>query len=135
VSFIRLAPLFFALSVAFGAPLGALAQTPPPAADAAPPAPAPHHHHHHGASFWRALRTINLSPAQRRQIADLRAAARSANLTGNGSTQALNMRTLRGHVMAVLTPDQRDQLEVALHRKGNDAVVPAPAASSAPPGQ
>lgn len=93
------------LLAAFAFPLAASAQTLPGPQPAAPGinARAPHaqrdHRFNRGRRFMHALHALNLSPAQRQQIA--------------GAMRA-NERALHQQIDAVLTPDQRTQLRTAL---------------------
>lgn len=118
-----------AVTAALASPLAAGAQTPPPpapASPASPPAPGPHRHRHHE-SFNRALRAVNLTPAQQQQIAALRDQERKANLNADPATKKANAAKMREQIRALLTPDQQTQLSAAMHRAPEPPMNGAPA--------
>jgi hypothetical protein len=124
------------LLAAFAVPLAASAQSLPGPQPAGPGVTAPALHgradhlrrpHHHN-RFLHALRALNLSPAQKQQIAGELQAARAAERRAHrASARALNAR-----IDAVLTPDQRTRLRTALERSqrapGGGFVAPNPPA-------
>ncbi len=108
------------LALTLGLPAVASAQT-APAAPGAPPAasaPAntapgsvPRHHHNR---YMRAVRSLNLSDAQKQQIRGFVQAMRTANQNADPVTKRANAKQLRAQIDGVLTPDQRTQLRAAL---------------------
>lgn len=108
-----------ALVAALAAPLAASAQSVPPAG--APPAGPRagwhghwHHNHHHRRNpYFHALRTLNLSDAQKKQI---RAAFQQMRAADRAAIRA-NAEKMRGQVDAALTPAQREQLRTTLARE------------------
>jgi Spy/CpxP family protein refolding chaperone len=112
---IRLSRLVAAVSVAalLGAPFAAFAQ-PAPVAVPSPGAAAPAQRHHHRSPYMHALRSLNLSDAQRQQITTLTQSARSAPRTTDPAVRRANMEKLRAQIDAVLTPAQRTQLQTEL---------------------
>ena len=125
-----------ALSAAVVVPTAALAQdAPPPGPPNGPPAmsaPArPHGHHRHN-RFMHALRSLNLSDAQRAQIRDAVRQTRQANQNADPQTRRANIHAMRQQVEALLTPAQRAQFHAALRRQhGMHQTVP----NSANPGR
>ncbi len=109
-------PHFSALTLlaAFTLPLAASAQTAPGPQPAGPAlsAPAMHahgaHRHHRRNPYLHALRKLNLTDAQRQQIAGYMKAQREARVA--------SARALRRQIDGVLTPDQRTQLHASLNR-------------------
>jgi Spy/CpxP family protein refolding chaperone len=131
-----------ALVAALAAPLAASAQTQPapPAAPAAgasaAPGAQPEHHHRHRSGFARALRGLNLTDAQKQQIAAIMKTARENAAKdpkmADPQTRRANTLAVRQQIDGVLTPDQRAQLKVNLQRERSNAKPangPAPAAS------
>jgi Spy/CpxP family protein refolding chaperone len=74
-----------------------------------------------------ALRSVNLTPAQQQQVATLHAAEQKANASADPATKEANAQKMRSQIMAILTPDQKTQLEAHLHPG-----APAPSTNSAP---
>jgi len=113
-----------ALASAIALPTAAFAQTapgvPPPGPGVTNPAGpgaqfgARRHHRNH---FMHALRSLNLSDAQRSQIRDLIRQTRVANQNADPQTRRANMVAMRQHLDALLTPDQRTRLHAALQRR------------------
>jgi Spy/CpxP family protein refolding chaperone len=68
-----------------------------------------------------ALRSLNLSDAQKQQIRGFARATRTADQNADPATKRANMQKLRAQIDGVLTPDQRTQLQAAL------AAPPSPA--------
>lgn len=128
----RFVPML-AFIAALTAPLAAGAQTTPPPAPAASAAPTGSHyvHRHHRPAFWHALRGLNLTSAQQQQIAGFRDAANKANLNADPATRRANGEKLHDQVMAILTPDQKTQLQAQLHRRHTmgESMQPAPVPS------
>jgi Spy/CpxP family protein refolding chaperone len=109
-----------ALIAALAAPVAAFAQ------QAAPPvagSPAPHRHQH-GSPFMRALRTLDLSPAQRRQISDASAQMRAANQPAEQTLRA-NREKLRAQIEAILSPEQRARFQAELQKHRRPTQRPA----------
>jgi Spy/CpxP family protein refolding chaperone len=112
-----------ALVAAFAFPLAASAQTAPapgmaPAAPAAPAAEGQHRHHRHN-PYLRAMRGLDLSAAQKQQIATIlknaRAArAANANKPLDAQTRRANAQALHQQIEGVLTDAQRTQLHAKL---------------------
>ena len=121
-------PLLTALAL-MGALLGsgvaAVAQNASPAP--APPAAsgAPSSHHHRG-RLGRALRSLDLSDAQKAQIRTIMSNARQAKLNGSPTTHQQIVQQIEG----VLTPDQRPKFEAAMAH--GPRTTPHPAASATP---
>lgn len=118
-----------ALAVALIAPLAASAQTAPAPAPAmgAPVAPGaesqPRHHHHHRNGFMHAMRGLNLSDAQKQQLAGIFKSARdkrqqvAAGTKPDPATRHANMVAMRAQIDAILTDTQRAQLADNLKRE------------------
>lgn len=111
-----------ALAAAVSLPIAASAQTQPGAPQAAPTAPAAPgaeggHRNHHGSAYMHALRTLNLSDAQKQQIKDAAAQTRQANQNADPATRRANMQKLRSQIDGILTPDQRTQLQAELAKQ------------------
>lgn len=110
-----------ALAVGLVAPVAAFAQT--PAAPVPPPAGAaahPHHHHHHRGALRAALGKLNLSGAQKSQLAAVFANARQhrqATRSADPATRKANMQRFRAQIDNILTPAQRSQFRVALQQE------------------
>jgi Spy/CpxP family protein refolding chaperone len=119
-----------AVAASLALPLAAAAQQapPPPAAPAAAGAPAPRH----GAHYMRALRSLNLTDAQKAQIKTAMQQTRQANENADPQTRKTNLEQLRAQINSVLTPDQRAQLQAELQKEREDAAN-APAGGAAPP--
>ncbi|MGB8267814.1 MAG: hypothetical protein WCE44_15930 [Candidatus Velthaea sp.] len=117
------------LSLALGAmllvPVAVSAQTAPQLQT--PPAASAHHHRHGG--IGHALKTLNLSPAQREQIAGIMKQSHAANKNADPKTRRANMKQLRAQINGVLTPDQQAQLKTEL-RKEHAARATAPKTGS-----
>ncbi len=116
----------FALAATLLVPLAASAQSvAPPPAPQAPAAGAPAHAHHAG--MRQALKNLNLSDDQRKQIAGIMKQTRQANQNADPQTRRANMKQMRAQINGVLTPDQQTQLRVTLrnmHRA--NAAAPSP---------
>ncbi|MFZ1126176.1 MAG: hypothetical protein WAN59_13645, partial [Candidatus Baltobacteraceae bacterium] len=91
----------------------------------APPVPAasaaPFHHAHHHSRLARALRSLDLSNAQRTQVRAILGEARQAKQSGTPETR----RQVIGKIEAVLTPGQRVKFEAALKRHAPALSQPA----------
>ena len=114
----------------------AFAQVPaaPPAAPPAAGAPVEGHRH---AGFARLLQGLNLTPAQTAKIEAIRAKYRQQNQDVTDPTQRhANMKAQRDEIMAVLTPQQQQQLQQKIaamrerwkNREGGSG-VPTPSAT------
>ncbi len=107
-----------AVAASLALPLAAAAQqAPPPPAAPAAGAPAPHH----GARYMHALRTLNLTDAQKTQIKSAMQQTRTANENADPQTRKANLEQLRSQINSVLTPDQRAQLQAELQKEREDA--------------
>ncbi|GAC1410353.1 MAG: hypothetical protein NVSMB64_19450 [Candidatus Velthaea sp.] len=102
-----------ALAVAVTVPLAASAQSVP----AAPQPPGQHHRHHRGNRFMHALHSLDLSAAQKQQIAGFIKDARTANHNAEPAMHKANAEKLHAQIQGVLTPDQRTQLQTELQRE------------------
>jgi len=121
----------FALLAAFALPLAASAQT-VPAPGAATPVPAMHRHHRHHNPYMHAVRGLQLSDAQKQQIAGIMKSARGENKNADPQTRRANVRALHQQIEGVLTDDQRSQLHAKLSEARQHMArpgAPAPAAS------
>ena len=115
-----------ALAAALVTPLAASAQTAPVAPPVGPGAaganaPMARHHHHRQNGYMRAMRGLNLSDAQKQQIAGImksaHAARKSAAAGGtpvDPQTRRANMLALRQQIDGVLSDTQRAQLHANL---------------------
>ncbi len=120
-----------ALGAALLVPVAACAQqNPPPSQQQAPQAgpggAAPGHHHRAG--IRQALKRLNLSDDQRRQIAAIMKQTRAANQSADQPTRRANMKQMRSQIDGVLTADQQTQLRRTLrsmHRANQGAPAPA----------
>ena len=122
-----------ALLAAFAFPLAASAQTVPvPAPGAAAPAPAAHHYRHHHNRYMHAMRGLNLSDAQKQQIAGILKSSRGANKNADPQTRRADARALHQQIEGVLTDAQRSQLHAKL-AQGRQHVKPNGPALQAPP--
>ncbi len=76
-----------------------------------------------------ALAKLNLSDAQKQQVAGFRAAQKQADANADPATKRANAAKLHQQVMGVLTRDQATQLQQyekpAAARTTNDAPLPA----------
>jgi Spy/CpxP family protein refolding chaperone len=109
-----------ALVAGLFAPAAVFAQQTPlpvPAGSAAPG------HRHHGSRWMHAIRSLNLSASQQRQIQDAVAQTRQANRNADQQTRRANRQKLHAQIEAILTPDQRAQLKSQLQR-GHQAQRP-----------
>jgi Spy/CpxP family protein refolding chaperone len=131
-----------ALVAALAAPLAASAQTQPvppaaPAAGAPAAGAQPGHHHRHRSGFARALRGLNLTDAQKQQIAGIMKTARDNAAkdakAADPQTRRANTLAVRQQIDGVLTPDQRAQLKANLSRaRANEKPDHAPAPMTSP---
>lgn len=109
-----------ALAAVCALPLAAAAQSAPQPGIAAPPAvgqqaPATQQQHRHRRSpYLRAIRNLNLSDAQRRQIAGILKGSRAAAKGADPQTRRADMAAMRRQIDGILTPDQRTQLRAGL---------------------
>jgi len=130
----RMIPIL-ALAATISAPLAAAAQTSSSPVPSASAAPLTGHHRHHHQSFARALRSLNLSDAQKQQIATFRSQEQQANQHADAGTRRANAATMRAQIMGVLTPDQRAQLQAHAHQRAGSDTAPAPNAVPSPAAQ
>ena len=86
-----------------------------------------------------ALRSLNLSDAQRAQIRDTVRQTRTANQNADPQTRRSNMQAMRQQVEAILTPAQRAQFHAAMqrhhHGAPNGAMPAGPGPDGANPGR
>jgi Spy/CpxP family protein refolding chaperone len=68
-----------------------------------------------------ALRTLNLTDAQKTQIKSAMQQTRTANENADPQTRKANLEQLRSQINSVLTPDQRAQLQAELQKEREDA--------------
>ena len=121
-------PLLTALALMgalVGSGVAAVAQNAPPTPGPAASGAAPSHHHHRG-HLGRALRSLDLSDAQKAQIRTIMSNARQAQENGAPPTH----QQIVQHIEGVLTPDQRSNFEAAMAR--GPRATPHPAASATP---
>lgn len=115
-----------ALVAALVAPLAASAQSnpvpaPAVAAPGAPGAPS-HHRHHRRHGFMQAMRGLDLSDAQKQQLAGIFKSARdkrqqvAAGTKPDPATRRANMQAMRAQIDAILTDTQRAKLADNLKR-------------------
>lgn len=111
-----------ALAAVCALPLAAAAQSAPQPGIAAPPAfqqqpsatQQQPHHRHRRSPYLRAMRSLNLSDAQRRQIAGILKSSRAAAKGADPQTRRADIAAMRRQIDGVLTPDQRTQLRANL---------------------
>lgn len=136
MSITRIIPIL-ALAATFAAPLAAGAQTtaaPAPAASGAPAMGHHHHHRRHHQSLMHALRSLNLTDAQKKQIATFRSQEQQANMNADAAAKHANAAKLHDQIMGVLTPDEKTQLQSSMHHGKTSMhhgthLAPNPAAS------
>ena len=121
--------LFAIVGSLLGASVAAGAQTaataPAPVASYAPGAT----HHHRGGRMNRALRSLNLTTAQRTQIKTLMTSYRASRTSATPQTR----QQLMSGINNVLTPTQRTQFTAAMARRHHDgSMAPAPNSSPRP---
>jgi Spy/CpxP family protein refolding chaperone len=123
-----------ALVSALAVPALALAQqAPPPGAPAPAASAAPHHHgHRHHSAYMRALRSLNLSDAQKQQIKAAFQQSRQANQNADPATHKANSEKLHAQIDGILTPAQRTQLQTTLKQERNQQKRPGMGVSPAP---
>jgi Spy/CpxP family protein refolding chaperone len=81
----------------------------------APSASAPAGQHRHGNAYMRALRSLDLSDAQKTQIRTLLVNARqNSQATTDPAARKADRERLRAQIDAVLTPEQRTKLQQTL---------------------
>ena len=124
-----------ALVAAFAAPAAVFAQQ-APAVPMASPGPGMHRHHH-GNGYMRALRSLNLSDAQKQQIKSAVQQTRQANQNADPATHKANAAKLRSQIDGILTADQRAQLQATMQqqrqmRERTQGAGPVPAPTSRP---
>jgi Spy/CpxP family protein refolding chaperone len=125
-----------ALVAALALPFVASAQTSPgsPAPGASAPAPSTgtHHGHRRRNGFMRVMRDLNLTDAQKQQIAGIMKNSRATNQgITDPQTLGANRLAMRRQIEGVLTDAQRTQLRAKLaqaHQRGKRS-APAPQAS------
>lgn len=122
-----------AVFAAFVLPLAASAQT-VPAPGAATPAPAVRQHHrHHRNAYMHAIRELQLSDAQKQQIADIVKSARGSNKNADPQTRRANAQALHRQIEGVLTDAQRSELRAKLAQARQRMARPsAPAPQESP---
>lgn len=103
------------------APAATFAQPAPAPPAAAGPSTTQQHHHRRGSAYMRALRTLDLSDAQRTQIAGIVDRARAANKNADPASRRAGREKLRAEIDAVLTPAQRTRLRDTLARNRTNA--------------
>ena len=104
-----------------------------PGGAAAPAPPQQQRHHRHRNRYMHAMRSLNLSDAQKQQIAGIMKNARAANKNADPQTRRANRLALRQQIDGVLTPDQRTQLHAKLAQRAQQCVKPNGPAPQAPP--
>ena len=112
-------PLLSTLALIIAIPLAASAQSVPavpPQSAPVTPAAAPQHHHHHS-HYFSAIRTLGLSDDQKAQIRSLVRDTKAANAGADAPTRHANVKQLRAKIAAVLTADQRAQLQATLAKE------------------
>jgi Spy/CpxP family protein refolding chaperone len=118
-----LTPLALAAAL-LGSGVAAVAQnappTPGPAAGGAPPA-----HQHHRGRLGRALRSLDLSDAQKAQIRTIVSNAHQAKENGSPTTRQELVQQIEG----VLMPDQRRKFEAAMARGPRATAQPTASAT------
>lgn len=117
-----------ALLAAFVLPLAASAQALPAPGAAAPAPPAQHQRHHRQNPYLHAMRNLNLSAAQKQQVAGFMKSTREANKGADPQTRRANMLAMRKQIDSVLSDAQRSQLRANLARSRRHAVKTAPPA-------
>jgi Spy/CpxP family protein refolding chaperone len=122
----------FALLAAFALPLAASAQTAPNQGVAPAPA-AQHQRHHHHNRYMHAMRGLQLSPAQKQQIAGIMKGSRGANTAADPQTRRANAKALHQQIEGVLTDAQRSQLHANLAQGHRPSAKPNGPRSQAPP--
>ena len=117
-------------------PFAASAQLVPAHGAAGPGASAPAaganagHGHHRRSAYMRIMRGLNLSDAQKQQIAGIMKNSRSTNRNVDPQTRQANAKAMRQQIEGVLTDAQRTQLrsklaQVRSHAKPNGPGAPA----------
>jgi Spy/CpxP family protein refolding chaperone len=124
----RFVPML-ALAATLAAPLTAGAQTASPA-PAASGAPMTGHHRHHRQSLMHALQSLNLTDAQKQQVATFHSQEQQANQNADPDTKRANAAKMREQIMGILTPDQKAQLQAQMQHHAGSA--PAPNAVPSP---
>jgi Spy/CpxP family protein refolding chaperone len=123
-----------ALLAAFATPLAACAQTAPaPAPGAAAPAPQTQHRHHRRNGYMRAMRSLNLTDAQKQQIAAIVKNSRAAAKAADQQTRRANALAMRKQIEGVLTDTQRTQLQAQLARNRRPGAKPSGSATQPQP--
>jgi len=121
--------------VAFAAvlPLAASAQVVPPAqtGPAAPSQGAPQRHH--GSPYMRALRSVNLTDAQKSQIRSIFQSYRQKNQGVDQTARRANAQQMRTDIMNVLTPAQRTQFQQTVQQMRQQYQNANPPGPGAPP--
>jgi Spy/CpxP family protein refolding chaperone len=114
-----------ALLAAFATPLVACAQTAPAAAPGASAAPQTQQRPHHRRNgYMRAMRNLNLSDAQKQQIAGIVKSARASAKGADPQTRRANALAMRKQIEGVLTDAQRAQLQAQLARGRRSGATP-----------
>jgi Spy/CpxP family protein refolding chaperone len=85
----------------------------------------------HRAGLRQALKRLNLTDDQRRQIAGIMKQTRLANRTADQPTRRANNKQMRAQINGVLTADQQTQLRQTLHDMRRHGAA-QPAGSNAP---
>lgn len=73
-------------------------------------------HPHHVSPYMRALRSLNLSDAQKAQIRSIVQSYRQKNQGVDQATRRTNMRQMRSDIVGILTPDQQAQFRTQLQQ-------------------
>jgi Spy/CpxP family protein refolding chaperone len=90
------------------------------------------HHGRHHHSFMHALKSVSLTPDQQKQVDAFKAQEAKANAGADRSTKEANAAKMRQQIMGILTPDQKAQVQDAMHGSSAmsagamSAVTPAP---------
>lgn len=142
--------LIFAVAIAalLGAPVVADAQTttvsPAPAASTMPmmgPGHHHHHHRHHRDALMHTLQALDLTAAQKQQVATFRSQEQQANMNADTATRHANMRKMHDQIMGILTPDQTTRMHAMMdHSKmhhsmmhsGSNMMAPGPSPAPSP---
>ncbi|HXP94035.1 MAG TPA: hypothetical protein VN905_11255 [Candidatus Binatia bacterium] len=113
------------VAFAAGLPLAASAQVVPPPAQTGPSAPsqgAPQQHHRN--PYMRALRSVNLSDAQKSQIRSILQSYRQKDQGLDQTARRANAQQMRTDIMNVLTPAQRTQFQQAVQQMRQTGAQP-----------
>jgi Spy/CpxP family protein refolding chaperone len=126
---------FLVVAAILAVPLMVDAQTTPapaPAASGAPMTGPGHHHRRHRDALMHALQSLDLTDAQKQQVATFRSQERAANKNADMATRQANGAKMHDQIMGILTPDQKTQLQARMHHSmhsGPGMTAPAPSPS------